>query len=290
MKKLILADDSHTIQRLALLALSEKDIEMFSFCNGNDVIKYVDTVKPDMIVAGTVLEGKSGYEICDHIKHHSSMPHIPVLLLRSRFEPSDDTRAQAVACDGILVKPFRSEELMNWVLFLMDKDTRPAGPFVPEPPARQPVEEPVRESPQAPSRQPVEEPVREAPQAAVPESEIKTPPDAAIHVDQRMDREDLMSFIDREELWNLALDRKKSQPPEPNKQTDAGVIPRRETGAPFTAGKPSGKAVFPLSDGLIDKISEKVAERVSEMINQNLSPAFLKKILEEIIVEASEKD
>jgi CheY-like chemotaxis protein len=270
MKKLILADDSHTIQRLALLALSEKDIEMFSFCSGSDVIKYLDTIRPDMIVAGTDLEGRSGYEICDYIKHQSAMRHIPVLLLRSRFEPSDDSRAQAVGCDGILVKPFRSDELMNWVLFLMEK-----GPPSPEPTGTGPA-----------GRAETEEAIVDMPREVPAGGKIKTPPDSAL----RVDKDDLMSFIDREELWNLALDRGHAKQPVKGPETGVETAVPPGGGHPAVHGKEARQIDAPFSEGLIDSISEKVAERVSDMIYENLNPAFLKKILKEIMVDVSEKD
>src|SRR5688572_31440825 len=52
---------------------------------------------------------RDGYEVAAYIKGTPELAHIPVLLLTGAFEPIDETRARAVGCDGVLVKPFEPQ-------------------------------------------------------------------------------------------------------------------------------------------------------------------------------------
>ncbi len=54
------------------------------------------------------MPGKSGYEVCQHIKHSEKHKHIPVMLLVGSFEPFDEVEARRVGADDILTKPFQS--------------------------------------------------------------------------------------------------------------------------------------------------------------------------------------
>jgi|GEM_PF-5397038 len=275
MKKLILADDSYTIQRMALFALSMEHIEMFSFCNGDDVLKYLPTIKPDIVVAGTRIDGKNGYEICDFIKHQSSNSEIPVLLLRSRFDPPDQDRMSAVECDGVLVKPFRTQELVEKVVALLKKpiqamNTGDTAPPVPELSAKQ------------------KESQVEAVDSEIPEAEKEERGESGLLF---LKEEELLPFIDPDALWNLALTGNNLRMPVSGES--AGVEEK------VTVNPPEEKALkqdmmenygIHFSDSEIESISQKMIERVSDNLSRNLSPTHLKKIFKEVIVEVFKKD
>ena len=53
------------------------------------------------------------------IKGNPQLANIPVLLLTGAFEPIDETRARAVGCDGVLVKPFEPQMVINRVKDLL---------------------------------------------------------------------------------------------------------------------------------------------------------------------------
>ena len=69
---------------------------------------------------------RDGYEVAAFIKTNNELAHIPVLLLTGAFEPIDEARARAVGCDGVLVKPFEPQMVINRVRDLL-AGRRPAG-------------------------------------------------------------------------------------------------------------------------------------------------------------------
>src|SRR5262245_59970915 len=64
---------------------------------------------------------KDGYEVCDFIKRHPGLSHVPVLLLTGAFEPFDQERANRVGCDGFLAKPFEPQTLIAKVKDLLSQ-------------------------------------------------------------------------------------------------------------------------------------------------------------------------
>ena len=118
-RKLLLADDSVTIQRVIELTFADEDIQVVAVGDGQQAIARIDTERPDVVLADVGMPGRDGYEVAAHIKENPQTAHIPVLLLTGAFEPIDEARARAVGCDGVLVKPFEPQMVINRVKDLL---------------------------------------------------------------------------------------------------------------------------------------------------------------------------
>lgn len=133
--KLLLADDSVTIQRVIELTFADEDVEVLAVGNGQQAIDRVQAERPDIVLADVGMPERDGYEVTAFIKGNPQLAHIPVLLLTGAFEPIDEARAKAVGCDGVLVKPFEPQMVISRVRDLLagnktdEKAKRPApGP------------------------------------------------------------------------------------------------------------------------------------------------------------------
>jgi CheY-like chemotaxis protein len=107
-RKLLLADDSPTIQKVVELTFADEGVEVFSFASGAEALEKLGEIKPDVVLADAYMPLPSGYEICEHIKQNAELKHIPVMLLVGSFEPFDEAEARRVGADDILTKPFQS--------------------------------------------------------------------------------------------------------------------------------------------------------------------------------------
>ncbi|OFW08942.1 MAG: hypothetical protein A3H96_23025 [Acidobacteria bacterium RIFCSPLOWO2_02_FULL_67_36] len=139
--KLLLADDSVTIQRVIELTFADEDVQVVAVGDGKQAIERVQSDPPDIVLADVGMPERDGYEVAAFIKGNPQLAHIPVLLLTGAFEPIDETRARAVGCDGVLVKPFEPQMVINRVKDLLS-GRRPAGLWAGVPggqPARQPA-------------------------------------------------------------------------------------------------------------------------------------------------------
>lgn len=117
--KLLLADDSVTIQRVIELTFADEDIQVLVAGDGRQAIERVQTDRPDIVLADVGMPERDGYEVAAFIKGHPELASIHVLLLTGAFEPLDENRARAVGCDGTLVKPFEPQLVINRVRELL---------------------------------------------------------------------------------------------------------------------------------------------------------------------------
>src|SRR5918998_3701828 len=119
-RKMLLADDSITIQKVVDLTFSDEGIEVTTVGNGEQAILKLEEIQPDIVLADIFMPGRSGYEVCEHIKRDERFRHIPVLLLVGSFEPFDEAEARRVGADDFLTKPFQSiRQLVNKVTALI---------------------------------------------------------------------------------------------------------------------------------------------------------------------------
>ncbi len=139
-KKILLADDSITIQKVIELTFSDEDFDVVTVGNGRLAIERVQELRPDVVLCDIIMPEKDGYEVCDFVKKTPGLANIPVLLLTGAFEPFDQDRANRVGCDGYLAKPFEPETLIAKVRELLNRAARPA-PSAPRPASPPPVGE-----------------------------------------------------------------------------------------------------------------------------------------------------
>ena len=155
-KKILLADDSITIQKVVELTFSDGDYEVIAVNNGARAIQKLSEMRPDIILSDIIMPEKNGYEVCEFVKSHPEYRNIPVVLLTGTFEPFDPDRADKAGCDAVVTKPFESQSLIHKVEELIEqaRASAPAQPAAaapaPPPPAPSaPTPEPAIESPPA---------------------------------------------------------------------------------------------------------------------------------------------
>ncbi len=124
-KKILLADDSITIQKVVELTFSEGDYQVFSVGNGTLALNKIQEVRPDIALLDVIMPEANGYEVCERVKRNPETSWIPVLLLTGTFEPFDRKRAEAAGANGHLTKPFESQMLISKVEELIASSQHP---------------------------------------------------------------------------------------------------------------------------------------------------------------------
>ncbi len=122
-KKILLADDSLTIQKVVELTLAGTDYELTCVSNGQKALETLRHLRPDLILADVVMPEKNGYEVCEAVKADPDTSGIPVLLLSGTFEPFDRDRADHVRADRVVSKPFDAPHLLDEIDSLLSPDS-----------------------------------------------------------------------------------------------------------------------------------------------------------------------
>jgi CheY-like chemotaxis protein len=157
--RVLLADESTTIKKAILMALSEYGVDVKSVPSGLDVLAVAHTFQPDIVLADVLLTKKNGYQVCNELKTDPMTRNIPVVLMWSSFMQIDQAQSEKVKADGVLEKPFDTESLKKLIeKFVPKTNSFPLKGLLTHPPLPDFEESPTRIRQQAEaSRPPVEE-------------------------------------------------------------------------------------------------------------------------------------
>ena len=149
-KKILLADDSITIQKVVELTFSDGDYEVTAVNNGARAVAKLAEMRPDIILSDIIMPEKNGYEVCEYVKSHPEYRNIPVVLLTGTFEPFDPDRAEKAGCDAVVTKPFESQSLIHKVEELIAQAAQNAASAEPPEPEPSPWMEEPAPAPESP--------------------------------------------------------------------------------------------------------------------------------------------
>lgn len=160
--RLLLADDSVTIQRVIELTFADEDIEVTAVGDGQLAIDRLETNPPDIVLADVDMPKRDGYEVAAYVKSRPKLAHIPVVLLTGAFEPIDHARAAAAGSTDVLAKPFEPQMVINRVKELLgrkrqDEPEQYERPL--EPPPLSPLKAQAHMENPTPSGEGVQQPV-----------------------------------------------------------------------------------------------------------------------------------
>ena len=134
LKKLLLADDSLTIQKVVGIVFANLDYQLLIADNGDDALALARKEFPDLVITDIGMPGRDGFELCRDIKNDANLGSVPVLLLPGAFENFDESKATAAGADGWITKPFESQALINKVEELLaSASENPTHGSAPEP-------------------------------------------------------------------------------------------------------------------------------------------------------------
>jgi CheY-like chemotaxis protein len=136
--KLLVADDSTTIQKVFERTFPPEEFTLSFANNGEEALTKAKTERPQLIIADINMPLKNGFELCEIIKKDSALKTIPVLLLIGILDDFDEDESRRVGADGFIVKPFEANAAIGKVREALTKGGRvlPA-----EGPAEKPMEE-----------------------------------------------------------------------------------------------------------------------------------------------------
>jgi len=133
-KRILVADDSLTIQRAFAMVLGGQDYALMPARSVDEALAAAKGARPDLIIADAVLGTGSGYDLCAFVKADPALRGVPVHILASNQNPLDEARARRVGADGHLLKPFDSQVLLDSVSAALVAAAQPAPAPVAEAP------------------------------------------------------------------------------------------------------------------------------------------------------------
>ena len=118
MQKILVADDSIAVRKVAERLLVEAGFGVALAANGEEAMAYLAKDRPDMIVSDVIMPDKSGYEVCAFVRGNPQLAGTPVLLISGIVNDEVTKQAESCRADGVLKKPFQGTSLKDKVMEL----------------------------------------------------------------------------------------------------------------------------------------------------------------------------
>jgi len=110
--RILVADDSITIQKVVELTFSKEDFQIIRALNGVEAIAKAKESKPDIILLDIFMPEKNGYEVCESLRKHPDLKEVPIIFLVPAFEEFDKERSVRSGANDYVTKPFESKQLI----------------------------------------------------------------------------------------------------------------------------------------------------------------------------------
>ncbi|PIK14109.1 response regulator [Halobacteriovorax sp. JY17] len=118
-EKILVADDSLTIQKVISITLSNTDYELVECLNESDLIQQLEVDNFDLILLDFNLSDKlSGYDLAKKIKELA--PDSEILAMLGTFDTIDDYQLSDCGIGDKIVKPFESDKFIQKCRMLLD--------------------------------------------------------------------------------------------------------------------------------------------------------------------------
>jgi DNA-binding response OmpR family regulator len=123
--KVILLEDSPTVEKAVRMSLSFPDFELYTYHGIGEFLEKFLEMKPDVVLVGVSLVSRSESRTLKDWKGLKTSGKTAVILLRKVFEPVDQEKVAELDYDAVLRVPFASEGLVSLVSNLMEKNNDP---------------------------------------------------------------------------------------------------------------------------------------------------------------------
>jgi CheY-like chemotaxis protein len=121
MPKILVADDSIAVRKVAERLLTEAGLGVTLAANGEEALACLAKERPDVVVSDVIMPDKSGYEVCAFVRGNVTLASTPVLLISGIVNHEVIKQAESCRADGVLKKPFQGTSLKDRVLELIAK-------------------------------------------------------------------------------------------------------------------------------------------------------------------------
>ncbi len=109
MKKILVVERDKDILHVIEYILKEHNYNVFTAHTEKEIISSIKEITPDAILLDVIKPTEEGTALCNAIKAHPEICHIPVIVLSTHFNIQS---LKSVCADEVLEKPFDIHELV----------------------------------------------------------------------------------------------------------------------------------------------------------------------------------
>jgi CheY-like chemotaxis protein len=177
-KVILVADDSTTMQKVAEITFKATEYTYVGARSADEAVEKAKAQKPALVLADAVMQGKSGYDLCQALKSEGKTADVPVIILCGNSAAFDPGKGAQVGADGSLSKPWDTQVMLEKVAEFIEKAAsgvaRPGAAAASAPIAAAPAAAPAAAAAAKPAA-----PLAVAAAAAAKQAEKPAPPRSA---------------------------------------------------------------------------------------------------------------
>ena len=115
MKKILIVEDQEDIREVIRITLELEDFELHEAADGNEGLRMVTQLRPDLVLSDVMMPGMDGLQLCRQIKGDPQLRRTKVVLLSARGQPDDRKAGSAAGADAYMSKPYGPLDLLSTV-------------------------------------------------------------------------------------------------------------------------------------------------------------------------------
>jgi DNA-binding response OmpR family regulator len=118
-KRILVVDDEMYIVNILDFTLAGEGWEVISANNGEDALRTLLKVEPDLVILDVMMPRIDGVEVCRAIKAREESADTPVILLSAKDSDRDRDKGMEAGANLYLTKPFSPSRLIEEIRNLL---------------------------------------------------------------------------------------------------------------------------------------------------------------------------
>jgi DNA-binding response OmpR family regulator len=118
-KKILVADDEPNIVAALEFLLQRSGFEVKVARNGEEALRLVESLSPDLVLLDVMMPVRSGYEVCRRIRERPEWAHIKIVMLSAKGRDAEVEKGMSLGADLYITKPFSTRDLVDKIKRLL---------------------------------------------------------------------------------------------------------------------------------------------------------------------------
>lgn len=120
-KKILIIEDDKFLRELIVQKIIKEGYDIDEAIDGEDGIKKVKELKPDLVLLDLILPGIDGFEVLARMKEDVSVSQIPVIILSNLGQKDDVEKGLKLGAVDYLIKAhFTPGEIINKIKAVLE--------------------------------------------------------------------------------------------------------------------------------------------------------------------------
>ena len=127
--KILVIDDEADLTTILGRFLRDAGFDVRTATSGREGLQQAITMQPDAIILDVMMPDMDGYQVCRQLRRDPRTARTRILILTARGQPVDEKTALQAGADAYLIKPIKSQDLVDSVQRMLDDRGRVGPPL-----------------------------------------------------------------------------------------------------------------------------------------------------------------